>query len=48
MIKNQYIQSLIQANKLKHTVDTNIDFGFKIGKEKSRKRKSFNSRTMLS
>ena len=40
MIKNQYIQSLIQANKLKH-IYTNIDFRFKIGAKKQEK-KSFN------
>ena len=28
---NEYIDSLIKANKIKNTVDKNINFGFKIG-----------------
>lgn len=39
MINNQYIESLVKANKLKHTVDANIDFGFKIGEKKLGKEK---------
>ena len=31
MIKNDYINSLIKADKLKHTIDENIKFGFKVG-----------------
>ena len=31
MIKNNYIESLINADKLKHTIDKNIEFGFKVG-----------------
>ena len=31
MFGNEYIDSLIKANKIKHTVDKNINFGFKIG-----------------
>jgi 3-deoxy-7-phosphoheptulonate synthase len=31
MIKNEYINSLVKANKLKYTVDKTIEFGFQIG-----------------
>jgi 3-deoxy-7-phosphoheptulonate synthase len=31
MIQNEYINSLIRANKIKHTTDKSINFGFKIG-----------------
>ena len=31
MFDNEYIDSLIKANKIKNTVDKNINFGFKIG-----------------
>ena len=31
MIKNEYIKNLIKADKLKHTINQNIDFSFKIG-----------------
>lgn len=31
MIKNEYIESLIKADKIKHTVNKSIDFSFKIG-----------------
>lgn len=31
MIKNKYIENLIKADKLKHSINPNIDFSFKIG-----------------
>ena len=31
MIKNKYIESLIKADKIKHTVDKSINFQFQIG-----------------
>lgn len=31
MVNNNYLESLIKANKIKHTVDRNIKFGFEIG-----------------
>ena len=39
MIENEYIKSLIKAKKLKHTVNKDIDFGFKIGEKKLGKEK---------
>ena len=33
MIKNNYIQTLIKSDKLKHTVNKKNKFGFKIGKK---------------
>jgi len=31
MIKNKYIENLIKADKLKHSINRNIDFSFKVG-----------------
>ena len=39
MIDNTYIDGLIKNNKLKHTVDKTIDFGFRIGAKKLGKEK---------
>jgi 3-deoxy-7-phosphoheptulonate synthase len=39
MIENDYIQSLVKANKLKYTVDKKIDFGFQIGSKTLGKQK---------
>ena len=39
MTHNEYINNLIKADKLKHTIDQSIQFGFNIGSKKLGKEK---------
>ena len=39
MTNNEYINGLIKANKLKHTINKNLDFSFEIGGKKLGKQK---------